>query len=340
MTRDTAPQAVIDLADARSAARRAQDFATADRLKDEIEAAGWKVKDYASLYSLERATPPDIEDAGVVRYGASANVPSRLDEPASGSATVILEATDDDAALARSVAALLETAPPDTQLVIVANAPSASQAAALDGLVAGAAGRLPTEIVWTAARWGRAAALNAGIRRAAAPVVVLLQTGVEPRAGLVEGISAALADETVAVAGPAGLVSADLQRFTEAAAADGGTADVEAISGAALGFRRTDFAERGPLDEQFLVGDYLDAWWSLVLRDLGEDAGFDDDPRRAVRIAADTIARPDAPDDDVRGRERAAKKAFYRYLKYFANRRDLLAGEVGAEVRARLRGLA
>ena len=39
--------------------------------------------------------------------------------------------------------------------------------------------------------------------------------------------------------------------------------------------------ERGPLDERFRFYRNLDIWWSLVLRDQGEDAP----PRRAVRIA-------------------------------------------------------
>jgi cysteinyl-tRNA synthetase len=40
-----APQAVLDLADARSAARAARDFEEADRLRAEIEALGWEMQD-------------------------------------------------------------------------------------------------------------------------------------------------------------------------------------------------------------------------------------------------------------------------------------------------------
>ena len=40
-----APQEVMDLADARSAARAARDFAQADRLRAEIEALGWEMQD-------------------------------------------------------------------------------------------------------------------------------------------------------------------------------------------------------------------------------------------------------------------------------------------------------
>ena len=80
MPPDAVPPEIRDLADARSDARRARDWATADRLKDELATAGWKVVDAASLYTLERAAPPDVEVDGSLRYGSAASVPSRLDD--------------------------------------------------------------------------------------------------------------------------------------------------------------------------------------------------------------------------------------------------------------------
>src|SRR4030067_374940 len=64
-------------------------------------------------------------------------------------------------------------APDGPQLVVVANGSSDAQAAglaALDAVDPGAPG-ISTEVVWTSERLGPAAALNAGLRRAAAPVV-------------------------------------------------------------------------------------------------------------------------------------------------------------------------
>ena len=94
MSDDEAPPEVRALADARAASRRARDWATADALRAEIEAAGWKVIDAASLYSLERAAAPDVADAGVIRYGSSASVPSRLEDAPVGVASIVLLATD------------------------------------------------------------------------------------------------------------------------------------------------------------------------------------------------------------------------------------------------------
>ena len=50
--RADAPAGVTQLAEARSAARAAKDFAEADRLRAEILAAGWEVRDVAAGYEL------------------------------------------------------------------------------------------------------------------------------------------------------------------------------------------------------------------------------------------------------------------------------------------------
>ena len=341
MAADEAPPEVRELADARAAARRARDWATADALRAEIEAAGWKVVDAASLYTLERAAAPDLVDDGVTRYGSSASVPSRLEEPAVGVASLVLVATDWPEDLARTVGAFVDRSPDGTQVVIVANGPSDAQAAALAELVAASPGSpgVALEAVWTSARLGHAAALNAGIRRAAAAVVVLVDTSVEPRVDLVTPLVAALEDPTVAVAGPFGLVTDDLRRFEEPPA---GTVDVVAIEGYAQAFRRADYVARGPLDEHFAFYRNLDIWWSLVLRDpfaaddddaAGDEPEVGDGPlvmpvsRRAVCVPGLDVIRHEHrgwTSVSVADRERLSKRNFYRVLKRYATRRDLL----------------
>jgi cysteinyl-tRNA synthetase len=343
MAGDEAPPEVRALADARAAARRARDWPTADALRAEIEAAGWKVVDAASLYSLERVAPPDVEADGIARYGSSASVPSRLDEAPVGIASVVLVATDWPADLARAVRALTDRSPDGTQLVVVANGPSEDQATALVELEAvepGAPG-VSIEVVWTSDRLGHAAALNAGIRRASAPVVVLVDTSLEPASDLIGPLVAALDDDTVAVAGPFGLVSDDLRRFEEPPP---GTVDAVAIEGYAQAFRRADYVDRGPLDERFAFYRNLDIWWSLVLRDPfategDDDAGDDEGDEAFVDLATMPVPRRAViagPSDVIRHehrgwtalseaeRERLSKRNFYRVLKTYATRRDLL----------------
>ena len=329
MPRDDAPADIIALADARAEARRARDWAAADDLLARIGAAGWKVVDSGTMYDLVRAAAPDVAGDGIVRYGTSATVPSRLSESPVGVASVVLVATDWPDDLARAHRALVEHAPDGTQVVVVANLPSDAQAAALAGLDAtdpGAPG-VTTEVVWTSQRLGWAAALNAGIRRASAPVVILLDTSVEPAADLVTPLVSTLGDQAVGVAGPFGIVSRDLRRFDEAPA---GTTDVDAIEGYLQAFRRADYDTRGPLDEHFVFYRNLDVWWSLVLRDQEAEAPDGAPPRRAVRVGVPVTRHPhrgwaSLPDDE---RDRLSRRNFYRVLKRFATRRDLLvAGE-------------
>ncbi len=319
MTRQFIPDEILSAAHARAAARAARDWEEADRLRDTIEAAGWKIVDRGTDFALTPAAPPDVADAGRVRYGATANVPSRLDDAAAGFATVVLIATDWAEDLERTLAGLSAHAPAGTSVVVVADGPSEAQAVALMPLeAADDDARLPIELVWTSERLGHGAAINIGIRRTAAPVVILLDTSLEPTGDIVTPLVTALDDESVAVVGGWGITSSDLRRFEDAP-----TGDVDAIEGYCQAFRREDFVARGPLDERFHFYRNLDIWWSLVLRDEGEEGTA----RRAVRLDGLPIVRHDhrgwtsLPDDE---RDRQSKRNFYRIIDRFGSRRDLL----------------
>ena len=51
---EEAPDEVVALADARTEARATRDFDEADRLRAEIEASGWDVRDEADVFRLVR----------------------------------------------------------------------------------------------------------------------------------------------------------------------------------------------------------------------------------------------------------------------------------------------
>ena len=106
MTRVHIPETVLTAAHDRARARAARDWDLADRLRGEIEAAGWTIVDRGTDFALSPAAPPDVDEGARVRYGASRNVPSRFEEPAVGLATVVLVATDWPADLERAVAGL------------------------------------------------------------------------------------------------------------------------------------------------------------------------------------------------------------------------------------------
>ncbi len=325
MTRFDAPPEIRALADARAAARRARDWATADTLKARVEAAGWRIVDSGTMYDLQLAVPPDLVADGVTRYGASSSVPSRLASAPVGTASLIIVLEDEPRAMiGQLLAGLAAHAPDGTQVVLVANGTGEDLEPELrhvDEVDPGAPG-VAIEVVRLAQRLGHAAALNAGIRRAIAPVVAWMDPAVELTGDAITPLAAALHDAGVAVAGPAGLMSGDPSRFEPAPAT---ARDVVAIDGRLLAFRRTDYEARGPLDEGFVHPSSLDAWWSLVLRD-GVDAE-DAPPLRALQVAGlpvDLPARTLDPAAEA-AEERRLKRNRYRLLKRFATRHDLLA---------------
>jgi hypothetical protein len=307
------PDEILSLAHDRAAARGAQDWAAADRIRAEIEAAGWRIVDRGTDFALEPAHPPTVADGEAILYGSSESVPSRLAEPATSVATVVLVAADWPADLERAVAALRAHAPVGSSIVVVADGASPDQASALPAADAG------LEVVRTSERLGTAAAWNIGIRRASGSVVVILDTSIEPTGDVVTPLVALLDDPTVGVAGGFGIASADLRSFEDAPAGD-----VTAIEGYALAFRRDDAAARGPLDERFRFYRNLDIWWSLVLRDEGEGSP----PRRAVTVPLPVTRHEhrgwtSLPESE---RDRLSKRNFYRIIDRFGWRRDLATG--------------
>jgi hypothetical protein len=304
------PDDVLSLAHERAAARGAQDWAAADRLRAEIEAAGWKIVDRGTDFALEPAHPPTVAEGEVVRYGSSEAVPSRLDTPDVGIATVVVVATDWPADLERALAGVRAHAPEGTSIVVVADAPAPEQDAALPSDGEG------LEVVRTSSRLGTGAAWNVGIRRAIGPVVVILDTSVEPTGDVVGPLVRALDQPMVGVAGGFGIVSADLRKFEDAP-----PGDVTAVEGYAIAFRRSDAAARGPIDEHFRFYRNLDIWWSLVLRDEGEGSP----PRRAraVSIPATRHEHRGWTSVGEAERDRLSKRNFYRIIDRFGHRRDL-----------------
>jgi GT2 family glycosyltransferase len=316
VNRQRIPDEVLSAAHDRSKARAERDWATADRLRGEIEAAGWTIVDRGTDFALSPAAPADRDEGERVRYGASRNVPSRFDEPGVGLATVVLIATDWPTDVERAVGSLRATSPEGTSIVVVADGPSDESTPALDALAGDG-----IDVVWTSERLGQGAATNIGLRRASAPVVVLMDASVEPTGDVITPLVDALYDPAVAVAGGWGITSTDLRTFEDAP-----PGDVDAIEGYLLAFRRDDAAERGPLDERFRFYRNLDIWWSLVLRDAGEG----NEPRRAVRVADIPAVRHEhrgwgsLPEDE---RTRQSKRNFYRIIDRFGSRRDLLLSE-------------
>ena len=115
--------------------RVARDWAEADRLRAQIEAAGWKVVDDGLRFRLSRAQPPDVVEAGprpLRRVGGRSLAPG-------GAGHRHGQRGDPGDRLAggpraRAGRAAGASRRPDTQVVVVADAPGRGAAEALTGV--------------------------------------------------------------------------------------------------------------------------------------------------------------------------------------------------------------
>jgi hypothetical protein len=289
------PADLAALAEERALARQARDWATADELKARIEAAGWRIVDDGVDFTLSPLRPPDRQVDGVTWYGSPEAVPSALDEPASRAASIIV-LQPPAAGPAGWLGELAEQLPADVEVLVVAAA-----ADAVDGPAA--------EFIRTVEPWGPVAALRAGVRRSRGELVVVLQGDRRVTGDIVGPLQAALADETVAIAGTEGLVSGDLRRYQPAE-----QPEATALGAGCYAFRRADGAAVGRVDPRLHLAGSVATWLSLELRDRGPDAP----PRRAlaVPLPISTGDRGPLADDHARLARRDAYRLADRFRQH------------------------
>ena len=132
--------------------------------------------------------------------------------------------------------------------------------------------------------WG--AARNAGLKRSRGRVVLAMDGSIEATGDVLGPLEAALADPTVGVCGPFGIVTPDLREFDST---DGPEAD--AIEGYCMAFRREILTTAGLFDEKFRWYRTADIEYSFRVKDLGPARRGRARSRRASR-APDVV--PDA----------------------------------------------
>jgi GT2 family glycosyltransferase len=285
----------------RSQAREDRDFARADALRDELRALGWEVQDSASGSALRPALPDAPASTG---YADPDHLASLLDQPATLDASLVLVAEEHADDLERFLRALAEHPTSDsTELIVVSNAPSYD-----------VAGMIPSDatLLATSARLGWADAVNLGLRRSLGGVAALIDTSVEPTGDFVSPLLAAFDDASVGIAGGWGLATENGRQFEEAA-----PGPVHAVEAYCLAVRREALRAVGGFDPHFRFYRNADIDFSFAVRDAGW---------RAVAVELPLVrhehrgwtALPDAE------RDRLSKRNFYRYLKRWGDRPELL----------------
>jgi hypothetical protein len=320
-----APAELVALAEERARARADRDFASADRLRDEIAAAGWVVTDTAGGYALAPRPPYDVLASLTDLPDNSAVVDGRR-----ATVSVLVEGWPDD--VRTCVAALLEHAPPD---VVVQALDLGNVDGAGDALHEFAGDRLEEWHVAGAAAWvaaaghvpvgtlGWAAARTALLRADVATVHVWCELSTVLTGDALTPLLAAIeSDPDVVGAGWRGVdvdVADGWRSFSPA-----GPGEVDALLGYLFAMRRdVALAAGGPHPKaRFYRNGDMEFYFAL--REAGRAAGG---AGRLV-VPADLPVRQDRHrgyhDSDADYRDAESAKTYNRFLQRYRNRTDLL----------------
>lgn len=294
------PDHIRVLLDERRRARAEKDFARADELRAQIDAAGFIVRD----------TPEGPIAEPKPRYETvdPAAVDNVLGRPSSLDLSIHLLAEGYPEDLRRFLDAFEATN--DTarvEVVVVDNGGSDGEAVedALEDRSWARALHLDRELGWAAAR-------NAGLKTSVGSIVVLADLSVEPAGDIVTPLRVVFDDADVAVAGPFGLVSEDLRSWRPAEGQD-----ADAIEGYLLATRR-ELLVPGLMHERFVWYRNADIDLSFQLRASGAGRA------RVVPLPVRKhIHRGwEALDEDERGRR--SKRNHAIFLERWRDRTDLL----------------
>ena len=296
-----APEDIRERAAARAAARTAKDFALADRLRDEIAHAGWTVADVADGFTLEPLAPPDPAGADALRRKAG-DVVSVLDQEPTADVSVqwVVEGWPED--VVRGIAAFRANQGDRVVHYVVADVTGTEPETYGEDV----------EVVGLEEGTGWAAARNAGLKRARGRLVFVMDGSVEPNGDVFGPLEAALSDPGVGVAGPFGIVTADLREFDEAP----GPGDCDAVEGYFMALRREMLATAGLFDEKFKWYRTADIEYSFRVKDTGARAVVVPVPVTKHEHRMWFAATP-------QDRARLSKRNYYRFLDRWRDRWDL-----------------
>ena len=297
------PAEITAMADRRAAARAGRDFAESDRLRDDIAAAGWVVRDESEGYTLT-AKPP---------YAVLPSVdalPDRSGDPDQHrcTAALLVEGWPED--LRTCVAALLAHAPQDTRILLLENG-STDAGETMHELAQQHPSRITEWHVDRAAGWGPAR--QALVRADTATVHVLMDLSTVLEGDALTPLLQLFEDRTVAAAGWRGVrVQDGWQDFEDAP-----QGEVEALLGYLIAVRRAA-ALQVPLPAKARFYRNADMEWSFLLREAGHRLVV---PTQELPLRQDRHRGYHDSDPDLRDRE--SRKTYDRFLQRFRGREDL-----------------
>jgi hypothetical protein len=308
--RHSIPEEILALSHERDLLRRRGQYDRADILKQQIEEAGYAVKD--NPHGAHLVILPSVIIDGI-QYRIARLVPSLLDEAdlCTFSINILAQNTIDQTR--RCVESVLRYAGTSSfEIILVDNA---SQ----DGLDLWAESlhhKNPrVHLLRTTRKMGVAEARNIGLKRSRGRYILLLNSNVELTGDILTPLAETLESSEIGLTGLRGLRTDDLRHFEESE-----ETEVEAIDSTCMAFKRSLLKRSGLLDERYRYPQFMDIDFSFAIRDNGV---------RTVRTPELPLTchpePPQAEDAQSEAQQtRLTKRNFYRYLEKWGDRDDLL----------------
>jgi GT2 family glycosyltransferase len=302
------PAEILALSHERDLLRRRGQYKRADALKQQIEDAGYLIRD--NPHGAHLVILPSIEVDGTV-YRTARQLPSLLDEADRCTFSVNILARNSIDETRRCVESVLRFAgTASIEIILVDNA---SQ----DGTDVWASAFRHQEprlhLLHTTRRMGAAEARNSGLKQSRGRYIVLLDACVELTGDIFTPLARTLADSKTGITGLRGLHTEDLRHFSESQ-----QLEVEAVDGLCMAFRRKLLKRAGLFDERYRFPHFMDIDFSFAVRDEGA--------RALITPNLPVLCHPVVEDTGMSEAERSrlAKRGFYRFLEKWGSRDDLL----------------
>ncbi len=250
---------------------RAQgDYVRADHVRHALSAEGFALRDTAPG-TLVLPRPPE-EEFTVISSSNDVRDNTQLPDLYEFSINLLAHNSRED--LERCIKSICQHANDQhIELVIIENGSTDDtlaylQQLAREGDLQGDKGndgqRIGVNVLFADHNIGFAAGRNATMRASRGRFIVLMDTSIEVKGDIWGPLVDALADRSVGVAGPYGLMTDDLREFREAQGSD-----VDAIEAYLMAFRRELLPEVGWVDEKFRFYRLMDIFFSFFFKTAG-----------------------------------------------------------------------
>jgi len=256
----TLPEPVAALASTRSVERAHQGYPIADALRQSIISSGFEVRDLRTqTVILPQTTRTDL-------ISRSVDVQSHITDPATTAFSVNLLTHNSRSDVERCINSVVRNAGDhQIEIVIIDNGSTDDTLEYLTQLYLERNSKgIPVQVIFADHDMGFAAGRNASFRASRGEIIIQIDTSIEVTGDIWTPIAALLADPTIGLIGPYGLVTTDLKEFTESTGPD-----VDAIEGYMMAFRRSILREVGPADEKFRFYRLMDIDYSFEFKKAG-----------------------------------------------------------------------